>query len=408
MAVIRPFRALRPKPELAKEASCVPYDVIYTSEVREYLKDHPRTFLKVTRAEAEFEDENTTPPEVVFARAKENLESFINNELFFQEDAPSIYVYRLSIDGHSQTGVVACCAIDEYESGAIKKHEKTRPDKVQDRTDHMLAVNAQTGLIFLAFRNTDTIRELLHGVVKESPLYDFHCDDGVRQVIWKITNVDEWVDAFSDVPSLYIADGHHRAESSSLTRNRLREENSGHTGDENYNFVVTGMYPAEDLKILAYNRVVKDLNGLSEEEFLKRVSEVFEVDEATRKEPDGHGEYCMYMNGKWLKLNFSEDRIERDDPIRRLDVSILQENLLGPVLGIGDARTDNRIGFVGGARGTDELERIVDEQIAAVAFSLFPTTMDDLFDVSDIGEIMPPKSTWFEPKLKDGLLVYML
>ena len=408
MATIKPFRALRPTPKNAKQSSCVPYDVVYTSEVREYLGKNPLSFLKVTRAEAQFDDDTNIPPTEIFARAKENLEKFINDELFFQEDEPCIYIYQLSVHNHSQTGVVACCSIDEYESGVIKKHEKTRPDKVQDRTEHMVTLNAQTGLIFLAFRNTDTLRELIHTSVKEEPLYSFECYDGVKQTIWKMTDTQAWIDAFEEVPSLYIADGHHRVESSSLTRKQLSENNPNHTGEEDYNYVVAGMYPAEDLKILAYNRVIKDLNGLSEEEFLGKVSEAFEVQDATRKEPEHHGEFCMYLDGKWLTLQIVEDKIKRDDPIERLDVSMLQANLLAPILGIGDARTDNRIGFVGGARGTDELERLVDEGLAKVAFSLFPTMMDDLFDVSDIGEIMPPKSTWFEPKLKDGLLVYLI
>ncbi len=408
MATIRPFRALRPNPENAKQASCVPYDVVYTSEVREFLDDNPLSFLKVTRAEAEFEDEANTPPEEVFARAKQNLEKFINDKLFFREDQRCVYIYQLSIGGHSQTGLVACCSIDEYESDVIKKHEKTRPDKVQDRTQHMLALDAQTGLIFLAFRNTDRLRDLFHTSIKEKPLYSFVCDDGVKQTVWKIAESDEWIEAFGEVPALYIADGHHRAESSSLTRKARRENNPDHTGDEDYNYVVAGMYPAEDLKILAYNRVVKDLNGLTEDEFLSELEKRFTVEDATRKEPEHHGEFCMYMNGKWRRLEILPELIETENPIKRLDVSMLQENLLSLLLGIGDARTDERIGFVGGARGTDELERIIDEDLAKVAFSLFPTTMDDLFAVSDMGEIMPPKSTWFEPKLKDGLLVYLI
>lgn len=408
MAVIKPFRALRPLPENAKQASCVPYDVVYTSEVREYIKENPFSFLRVTRAEAEFEDDANTPPATVFSRAKENLDRFINEKLFFQEDEPCVYIYQLSVSGHSQTGIVACCTIDEYESEVIKKHEKTRPDKVQDRTEHMLALEAQTGLIFLAFRNTDAVRDLLQAAVKEEPLYSFDCNDGVKQRVWKIAQSDALIKAFEDVPALYIADGHHRAESSSLARKKRRKQNPDHTGEEDYNFVVAGMYPAEDLKILAYNRVVKDLNGLSEDEFLEKLGKVFTIEDATRKEPEHHGEFCMYMDGKWRTLQINPELVDMTNPIEKLDVSMLQKNLLSPVLGIGDARTDNRIGFVGGARGTDELERVIDEGIAKVAFSLFPTTMDDLFAVSDIGEIMPPKSTWFEPKLKDGLLVYLI
>ncbi len=408
MATIKPFRALRPKLEYAKQASCVPYDVVYTSEVREFIKSNPLSFLRVTRAEAQFDDDANTTPAEIFGRAKKNLEEFIKKEIFFQEDEPSIYVYRLKIGEHTQTGVVACCSIDEYESEIIKKHEKTRPDKVEDRTEHMVALNAQTGLIFLAFRDTETIRELLQNIVQEKPIYKFQCNDGVKQTVWKAEETENWVEAFAEVPSLYIADGHHRAESSLLTRNKLTEQNPNHTGEEDYNYVLTGMYPAEDLSILAYNRVVKDLNGLSEEVFLANVRENFVITESDKKVPENPREFCLYLDGKWRTLRFAVDFIREPNPIERLDVSILQKYLLAPLLGIGDARVDQRIGFVGGARGTDELERIVDEGIAEIAFSMFPTTMDDLFDVSDMGEIMPPKSTWFEPKLKDGLFVYMI
>ncbi len=408
MAIIKPFRALRPKLENAKQASCVPYDVVYTSEVREFIGKNPLSFLRVTRAEAEFEDETKVTKEEIFARAKANLEEFIDKELFFQEAEPCIYIYQLSVGDHTQTGVVACCAVDEYESSIIKKHEKTRPDKVEDRTEHMLALNAQTGLIFLAFRNTETIQELLKNAVSEKPIYKFHCNDGVQQVVWRISDTAKWVEAFAEVPNLYIADGHHRAESSLLTRNTRRDKNPNHTGKENYNYVLTGMYPAEDLAILAYNRVVKDLNGLSEDEFLEAIKQHFVITGEGVKPSENPREFCMYLNGKWRTLRFSVEFDREPDPIERLDVSILQQFLLEPILGIGDARTDQRIGFVGGARGTAELERVVDEGIAKVAFSMFPTTMQDLFDVSDIDEIMPPKSTWFEPKLKDGLLVYLI
>ncbi len=408
MAIIKPFRAMRPIVEKAKDVSCVPYDVVYTSEVRKFIENNPDSFLRVTRAEAEFADESNASSKEIFERAKQNLERFINEELYFQEETPSIYIYRLEINDHSQTGIVACCPIDEYESGLIKKHEKTRPDKVEDRKKHMVALNAQTGLIFLAFRNTKKIEELTENAILENPIYSFQCDDGTKQTVWRISEAKDWIDAFAEVPSLYIADGHHRAESSKLTRDKLRRENPDHTGKEDYNFVVTGMYPAKDLDILAYNRVIKDLNGLSEEEFLERVSDNYIVSETKQKVPKKHGELCMYLNGTWRKLTFTHDSEVEKNPIKRLDVSILHNYVLAPFLGIGDERTDQRIGFVGGARGTKELERIVDEGLAKLAFSMFPTTMNDLFDVSDMGEIMPPKSTWFEPKLKDGLLVYLI
>jgi len=409
VAIIKPFRALRPTFEQAKLVSCVPYDVVYEPEVRRFVETNPMSFLRVTRSEAEFPESSNPPCEAVFARAKENLERFIKDEIFAHEAEPSVYIYRLENESHAQTGVVACCSLDEYELGAIKKHEKTRPDKVEDRTGHMLALNAQTGLIFLAFRNTERIRLLIYEAMLTKPIYSFHCSDGVKQTVWRVASqTEEFVAAFAEVPALYIADGHHRMESANLARKKLIEKNAEHTGAEDYNFVVAGMFPSEDLRILAYNRVVKDLNGLSEDEFFRRIGESFVVTETGEKEPPNRGEFCLYIGGKWYNLRFAVNFFQAPDPIENLDVSILQNYLLAPVLGIDDPRTDKRIGFVGGARGTAELERFVDDGTAKMAFSLFPTTMDDLFAVSDMNEIMPPKSTWFEPKLKDGLLVHLI
>ncbi len=386
----------------------MPYDVVYESEVRRFIEANPLSFLRVTRAEAEFSEESKPSPEEVFALAKENLQRFISENIYAADREDAFYVYQLATNSHTQTGVVGCCSIDEYEQGVIRKHENVRPDKVKDRTGHLLAVKAQTGLIFLAFRNTENIRRLLAEAIIAEPIYSFECPDGIKQKVWRLTETEAWQNAFAEVPSLYIADGHHRAESAKLARDAMRNANPKHTGDEDYNFVVAGLFPAEDLRILPYNRVIKDLNGLSKEDFISLIQENFVVSETDEKVPQNHGELCMYMDSKWYKLFFSVAYYRQPDPIERLDVSILQDYLLKPYLGIDDARTNNRIGFVGGARGTQELERIVDEGIAKVAFSMFPTTMDDLFAVSDMGEIMPPKSTWFEPKLKDGLLVHMI
>ncbi|MDQ3179512.1 MAG: DUF1015 family protein [Acidobacteriota bacterium] len=408
MAIIKPFRALRPVFEKAKQVSCVPYDVIYESEVRHFIKTNPLSFLCVTRPEAEFLEDSNPPSEEVFARARQNLQSFIDREIFASEAEPCVYIYRLATEAQTQTGVVACCSLDEYELGIIKKHEKVRPDKVEDRTGHMIAVKAQTGLIFLAFRNTEKIKNLIFEATNTKPIYNFHCSDGVQQTVWRIALTDNFVAAFKEVPALYIADGHHRIESSKLARNILQAKNPNHTGAEDYNFVVAGMFPAEDLRILAYNRVVKDLNGLSEAEFFDKVSENFVITQSGEKVPENHGEFCLYMSGKWYKLCFAVKYLREPDPIERLDVSILQDYLLKPILGIDDARTNKRIDFVGGARGTSELEKFVNDGTAKLAFSMFPTTMEDLFAVSDMNEIMPPKSTWFEPKLKDGLLVHLI
>ena len=408
MSIIKPFRALRPTAENAEKVSCVPYDVIYDAEVRETIAKNPLSFLRVTRPEGAFEKDEVRSNEQILAKARENLEWFINENLLVQDDEPATYVYRLTDGNHSQTGIVACCSIDEYEQDLIKKHEKTRPDKVADRTNHILALEAQTGLIFLAFRNTSSIRELINETVETAPLYDFSCPNCVRNTIWRVEKTDELVAAFAEVPALYIADGHHRAESANLARTKMREANPNHTGAEEYNFVMAGIFPSEDLKILAYNRVVKDLNGLSKEEFLHRLEENFRVSETTEKEPEERGNFCMYLGGKWYGLSSSAAVFQKFDPIESLDVSILQNYVLSPILGIDDPRTNERISFVGGARGTEELEKTVDEGAGKVAFSMFPTTMDDLFAVADADEIMPPKSTWFEPKLKDGLLIHLI
>lgn len=406
MAIIRPFRALRPVPEKAEQVSCVPYDVPNESEVRAEIQQNPLSFLRVTRSEAEFEPGHPPPPKEVFARSRKNLQEFVDSGVLFEENEPALYVYRLASGEHSQTGVVACCSLDEYEQGVIKKHEKTRPDKVEDRTEHMLAVRAQTGLIFLTYRGTDEIGALLADAASGPPLYDFACALGVRHTLWKVRETSGLIDVFRKVPAIYIADGHHRAESADLARKKLKAENPDHTGDEEYNFVLAGIFPAEELKIMAYNRAVSDLNGLSQEEFVSRLSESFIVGETDNAQPDSRGNFCMYLGGKWYALRFAVNYIREPDPIERLDVTILQDHVLKPILAINDVRTDTRITFIGGGRGTSELERLVNEGDAEVAFSLFPTAIEDVLEISDLGQIMPPKSTWFEPKLKDGLLVH--
>ncbi len=408
MSTIKPFRALRPAADKAEKISCVPYDVIYDAEVRETIGKNSLSFLRVTRPEGEFSENETISRKQILVKARENLQWFIDENLLAQDDEPAIYVYRLTDGEHSQTGIVACCSIDEYEQGLIKKHEKTRPDKVEDRTTHILAVQAQTGLIFLAFRNTDKIRRLISETTETAPLYNFSCPNCIQNTIWRVEKTDEIVEAFTKVPALYIADGHHRVESANLARTKMRQMNPQHDGTEEYNFVMAGIFPAEDLKILAYNRVVKDLNGLSETEFLEKVQPTFTVAETMEKSPKQRGDFCVYLGGKWYQLRFNLQSLRALDPIERLDVSILQNYLLRPILNIDDPRTNERIAFVGGARGTDELEKLVDEGAYKIAFSMFPTTMNDLFAVADVGEIMPPKSTWFEPKLKDGLLIHLV
>jgi len=408
LAIIRPFRALRPAADQAEHIACVPYDVIYDAEVRDLIEHNSMSFLRVTRPEGEFPEADMPPSDIVFQRARQNLMQFINDGILTLDPEPTIYIYQLGSGEDTQTGVVACCSIADYDAGIIKKHEKTRPDKVADRTGHMLAVGSQTGLIFLAFRNTDDIADLIEDAVEREPIYKFDCPQGLAQRIWRETESDAWVEAFAELPAIYIADGHHRAESAKLARDKMRDANSSHTGDEEYNFVVAGMFPSEDLNILPYNRVVKDLNGLGREEFFARIRENFILVETIEEEPSNRGEFCMYLDGEWFKLRANVRTASEPDAVASLDVSILQNYILAPILGIGDPRTDTRIAFVGGGRGTAELKKMVDSGEAKIAFSMFPTTMEDLFAVSEMGEIMPPKSTWFEPKLKDGLLVHQI
>ena len=407
MSIIKPFRALRPRPELAERVACVPYDVVYNEEAAQIIRKNPLSFLRVTRPEGDFPDGANPSNAEIFAKAKANLQRLIDEQIYVVEAEPSLYIYRLTDGEHSQTGIVAGCSLDEYENGLIKKHEKTRPDKVEDRTAHILALNAQTGLIFLAFRNTEKIRNLIAATVETAPIYNFSCEACVRQTVWRVSLTEELVAAFAEVPAIYVADGHHRIESANLARKILAAKNPEHSGAEDYNFVVAGVFPAEDLKIMAYNRAVLDLNELTNEEFLSRVRENFSVAETTEKEPKKHGEIAMYLAGKWYQIVYNQT-LDASDKIENLDVSVLQNNLLQPILDIDDPRTNERIKFVGGARGTAELEKLVDSGAAKVAFSMFPTTMDELFAVADAGEIMPPKSTWFEPKLKDGLLIHRI
>ena len=301
---------------------------------------------------------------------------------------------------------MACCSLDEYDNNSIKKHEKTRPDKENDRTRHIVETRAQTGLIFLCYRGDEEINRLVSRQTTTAPLYEFLAEDGVEHIVWRVEQTDDLVAAFAKIPALYIADGHHRAAAASRARQILKEQNNGASGD--YDGFVAAMFPAEELKILAYNRAVKELNDLPDEEFLNQIQTNFLVSETNVHVPARRGEFCMYFGGKWYKLIFNVQFFRQPDPADRLDVSFLQDFLLAPVLGIKDMRTDARIEFVGGARGARELERLVKEGKAKVAFSLYPTSIEDLLTISDAGEIMPPKSTWFEPKLRDGLLINLV
>lgn len=406
MSLIKPFRALRPIPREAARVASVPYDVVNVVEAKTLADESPHSFLRVTRPEVDLPEGSDVYAAEVYQRAKENLDKLQAEGVLIRENAPSLYVYRLIMSGQMQTGVVAACSIDEYDNDLIKKHEKTRPDKENDRTNHIVATRAQTGLIFLCYRGTETINSIVSTATTTAPLYDFIAEDGVQHIVWRVERTEELEKAFAEVPAIYVADGHHRAASASRARAVLREQNKGEAGD--YDTVVAALFPAEELKILPYNRIVKDLNGLSDEEFLERISREFVVTKATTHIPENPREFCMYLSGKWYKLKFAVDYIVAPSPIEALDVSILQNFLLEPVLGIADPRTDKRIEFVGGIRGTKELEKLVNDGRARVAFSMYPTSINDLLTVSDAGDVMPPKSTWFEPKLRDGLLVHLI
>jgi uncharacterized protein (DUF1015 family) len=408
MATIRAFRAQRPPTDKAAEVSAVPYDVVNTQEARALAADNPLSFLRVSRPELELPDDTNPYADEVYQRAAGNFEKLKEAAPLLVEEAPSLYVYRLQMGDHAQTGIAACCSIDEYDTDVIRKHERTRKDKEDDRTRHMITLRAQTGPVFLTYRGKDEINRVVEETQTSAPLYDFTAADQVKHTIWRMTEAatETITKAFASVPLLYIADGHHRAASASRARAQLQAENPNHTGEEEYNFFLTVLFPADQLQILPYNRLVKDLNGLSEGQFLDALVKDFVVIEPGYNRPEKKGEICIYIGSRWLTLK--PEYVDQGDPIRSLDVSVLQDQVLAPVLGIQDIRTDKRIDFIGGIRGTNALEKAVNEGHAAVAFSLYPVSIDELISVSDANEIMPPKSTWFEPKLRDGLLSHLI
>ena len=406
MAIIRPFSALRPSPPQAKDVSSVPYDVVNTEEARALVNGNPLSFLHVSRPEIDLPEGTDIYSDQVYRKAVENYQRLIETAPLERETTPSLYLYRLVMGGHSQIGLVAASSIDEYDRDIIRKHERTRRDKEDDRTRHMLMLRAQTGPVFLTYRRRQEIDDLVKTETSRDPVFDFTSDDGVKHTVWRVSNSEAFVDQFTQVPLTYIADGHHRAASASRARAELKQQSFAHTGKEDYNFFLTVIFPDSQLQILAYNRVVKDLNGLSNEEFLNEIRRQFDVSEDATPEPPARGHWSMYLNGRWYGLQLSTQATLPTGTVGSLDVSVLQDRLLAPILGIKDIRTDKRIDFVGGLRGTKELERLVNAGKAAVAFSLFPTTVEQLLMVSDANEIMPPKSTWFEPKLRDGLLIH--
>lgn len=414
MADIRPFRAFRPAKGQEKTIAALPYDVYNRQEAVEEVTKNPGSFLAIDRAETGFGPEVDTYAPEVYKRAKQLLGDWIREGRFVQEDKPCYYLYEQVMDGRSQTGIVACASIDDYQNNVIKKHENTRADKEQDRINHVDVCNMQTGPIFLAYRAGTKLRELIKGQKQNAPVYDFVSEDGISHRVWIITDdsvIDSIQNEFKNIPAIYIADGHHRCASAVKVGLKRRAENPGYSGNEEYNYFLSVLFPDEELKILDYNRFVKDLNGLTKEEFLDRIKTDFVVEKASAGEapyaPKQKGDYGMYLDGEWYRLS-AKNSIRSDDPVTGLDVSILQDHLLAPILGIGDPKTDKRIDFIGGIRGLKELERRCGEIVGSVAFSMYPTTIGELFAVADAGRLMPPKSTWFEPKLRSGLFLHDL
>lgn len=401
MAIVNPFKALRPQPEFAPKVASKPYDVLNSTEAKVEARGNPHSFLHITKSEIDLPEKTDIHSSEVYERAKQNLHAFIQRGVLFREDKECFYIYQLIMDGRSQTGLVGVSAIDDYEKDVIKKHEYTRPEKEQDRINHIKATRAQTGNVFLAYRNVAEIDELINKwKSSHDPVYDFIAGDKVSHAIWVI-NSDQVNNSLKKlfkekVPATYIADGHHRAASAAKVRLLVEE-----------NYFLTTLFPANELRILDYNRVVKDLNGLQPSDFIERLKKDFEVSEV--KEPFSPGklhEFGMYLKNKWYRLEAKENTYT-DDPIGVLDVTILSNNVLNKILGIADQRTDTRIDFIGGIRGLQELEKRVNSGEMAVAFSLHPVSIEQLFNIADSGNVMPPKSTWFEPKLRDGLLTHL-
>jgi uncharacterized protein (DUF1015 family) len=408
MTVIRAFNAVRPSRELASKVAELPYDVVDSDEARAMAEGNEYNFFHVTKPEIDLDPSIDLYDDRVYAKGRENFEDFIRKGILAQEAEPCLYLYSLTMDGRTQTGLVAAVSVDDYLENRVKKHELTREDKEKDRTRHVDTVSADTGPVFLFYRENGSRRDFFNQAMKLEPEYDFTAVDGIHHTVRVIRDrklIAAIEESFSgDI--LYIADGHHRAASAARVCRDRRAADHGFTGKESYNFFLAVIFPHEELKIMAYNRAVKDLNGNDEKSFMEKLGKSFDIEPGNMKVPAAKGQVSMYMKGQWHTLS-PKFRIP-SDPIMSLDVNLLQEKVLSPILGIGDPRKDNRIQFIGGIRGTEELERLVDSGKHTVAFSMYPTSIDELMAVADVDGIMPPKSTWFEPKLRDGLLVHKI
>ncbi|MBP5446020.1 MAG: DUF1015 domain-containing protein [Acholeplasmatales bacterium] len=410
MAVVKPFKCVRPNKEVVDKVAALPYDVYNRKEAKQETLREPLSFLKIDRAESQFDDSVDTYDPRVYVKAKEMFEEEVAKGIYEEIDEAYYYIYELTMDGRSQTGIVATASIDDYLNNTIKKHENTRADKELDRINHVDVMSAQTGPIFLAYRENKTISEEIAKTKENQALYDFTSNDGIRHRVWVIDDKDsikKIQEAFANIRALYIADGHHRCASAVKVGLKRREAHPNYTGKEEFNYFLSVLFPDEELMIMDYNRVVKDLNGLSSKEFLDKLSTLFDIEEEKHEyKPKRKATFGMYLDKKWYKLT-AKVNILSNDPVDGLDVAILQNNVLDPILGIKDPKTDKRIDFVGGIRGLKELERRCNSDMK-LAFSMFPTSIQELFDVADAKLLMPPKSTWFEPKLRSGLFIHRI
>ena len=413
MAVFRPFKAVRPTPELASKVAALPYDVMNSQEAREMVVGNPYSFLHVDKAEIDLDPSIDLYDEKVYEKAASNLKKMQEDGTYIQDKKPCFYIYQQIMDGRAQSGIVGCASIDDYLNNRVKKHELTRAEKEADRIHHVDTCDANTGPIFLTYRDKAEISGMVHGWMKDhKPVYDFVAEDGITHTVWVIDDdnvVKKLEESFAQIPAFYIADGHHRAASAVRVGQRRRAANPNYSGEEEFNFFLAVLFPDSELKIMDYNRVVHDLNGNSPKEFMEKLSKVFEISEYNNGmcSPKERHTAGMYMDGKWYLLKAKKGTYDPKDPVDSLDVSILQKNVLTPILGIDDPRTSDRISFVGGIRGLKELERLVDGG-KAVAFAMYPTGLDELMNIADTNNIMPPKSTWFEPKLRSGIFVHKL
>ena len=412
MNLIRPFPGLRPAPQRAAEVIAPPYDVLNTEEARARASGRPLSFLHISKPEIDLPPNTDPYSAAVYAKGRENFDKMLSAGVLRRDPEPYYYIYRLTMGTHSQVGIVAAASVPDYETNRIRKHEFTRPDKEDDRVRQIEALNAQTGPVFLTYRHERTVDDLAAKIAATAPEVDVTADDRVRHELWAVRDrgqIEVITRAFDAMPRLYIADGHHRSAAAARVAATRRAANPRHTGLESYNYFLAVIFPDNQMQILDYNRLVKDLHGLAPEEFLKKLESVFTLKpETAAVRPSGVGEFGMHLAGRWYRLSIEPERVPANDPVKRLDVSLLQDNLLAPILGIGDPRRDKRIDFVGGIRGLKELERRVDSGEMAVAFSMFPTSIAEMMAVADAGQVMPPKSTWFEPKLADGLVSHVL